>query len=144
MQTWHLFQDSRFELQFTYPYRTADGESVDRLESEQAGTLRIHLLSPIGREVYFEVSKYDPLSPEAAYRQHCESLEKQFDRLEITALRKTTFAAFPAHEYSFEWDQEKRAVLLVERGTATYRLLYNSQFPINLQILSTVEWLTHS
>jgi hypothetical protein len=141
MEGWLHFNDPRFALQFQYPVRATDGEPVERVETQFEGMLRVHLLSPIGREVYFEVSKYDSLTAEAEYQRHRESLPKQFDSIAITDMRATTLASLPAYEYTFEWDKGKRTVLLIRDGTVTYRILYNPLFPVNLQILSTFTWL---
>jgi hypothetical protein len=103
--------------------------------------LRVHVLAQVSREVYFEVTKYDSLSPEADYQRHSDALALQFDGLVIAELQESTCASLPAYEYSFEWDQGKRVVILVERGGTTYRIIYNPRFPVNLQILSTLEWL---
>ena len=141
MEGWLHFNDPRFALQFQYPVRATDGEPVERVETQFEGMLRVHLLSPIGREVYFEVSKHDSLTAEAEYRRHRESLPKQFDSLVITDMTAITLASLPAYEYTFEWDNGKRTVLLIEHRTVTYRILYNPLFPVNLQILSTIHWL---
>lgn len=141
MEDWEIFDDPRFDLTFKYPSHTPDREAVERVETIQAGWLRVHVLAPKSREVYFEVTKYDSLSAEAEYQRHGEALPLQFDGLIITELQESTCASLPAYEYTFEWGQGKRVVILVERGEATYRLLYNPRFPVNLQILSTLEWL---
>ena len=141
MEGWQPFSDPRFALQFQYPVRAKGGEPVERVETHLEGMLRVHLLSPIGREVYFEVSRYDSLTAEAEYQRHRESLPKQFDSLAITDMTATTLASLPAYEYTFEWDNGKRTVLLIEHRPVTYRILYNPLFPVNLQILSTIHWL---
>jgi hypothetical protein len=141
MEGWQHFNDPRFALQLQYPVRAEDGEPVECVETELEGMLRVHILSPIGREVYFEVGRYDSLTPEAEYRRHRESLLKQFDSLAITDLLATSLASLPAFEYTFEWDKGKRTVVLIEHRTVTYRILYNPLFPVNLQILSTCTWL---
>jgi hypothetical protein len=142
MENWQLFDDSRFGLQFRYPTLASDGEPVDRVETEADGILRDHILVPQGREVYFEVTKYSGLSAAAEYGGHKASLPKQFDPLSITELNETDCASLPAYEYTFKWNQGRRRVLLVERSVATYPILYNPPFAVNLQILSTIEWLS--
>jgi hypothetical protein len=142
MNSWQRFDDPRFALQFRYPGEAADGEAVARVETEQAGMLRVHVLAPICREVYFEVTKYDALSAESKYQRHKASLPNQFDPLVISELRETVCASLSGYEYTFEWDQGRRVVLLVERENATYRILYNPGFPVNLKILSTLEWIS--
>ncbi len=141
MENWQRFRDPRFALQFKYPKLAMDGEPVDQVETQQDGMLRVHILSPNSREVYFEVSKHNLLTAESEYQRHKEYLPNQFPGLAITELRVTRCASLPAYEYTFEWDQGTRTVILVERSDATYRILYNPRFSVNLQILSTVEWL---
>lgn len=102
---------------------------------------RIHILAPKSREVYFEVSKYSSLNTEEEYSQHIRNLSKQFHTIAVTELIETVFTSLPAHEYTFEWESGIRSVILVQRGDAAYRFLYDPRAPINTQILSTVEWL---
>ena len=141
MENWRLFRDARFSLQFKYPRLATDGEPVDLVETQQHGMLRVHILAPKSRGVYFEVSKYDLLTAEAEYQHHKKYLLKQFQQLVISKLKETVCASLPASEYTFEWDQGKRNVILVEREDATYRILYNPSFSVNFQILSTMDWL---
>ena len=112
-----------------------------RLESEKPGLFRVHILAPNSREVYFEVSKYSSLEAESEYQQHIRSLSEQFQTIAITELIETVFTSLPASEYTFEWESGIRSVILVEKGDATYRFLYDPRSSINAQILSTVEWL---
>jgi hypothetical protein len=141
MEDWLQFSDPRFALQFRYPRLATDGEPVQQVETQQAGMLRMHILAPESREVYFEVTRYDSLSAESEYRRHQDYLVSQFDPIVISELQETVLASMPAYEYSFEWDQGARIVLLVERGPETYRMIYNPRVPVNLQILATIEWL---
>ena len=140
MHDWQLFDDSRFTLEFKYPRLATDGEPVEWVETQQAQMLRVHILSPKSREVYFEVSKYGLLTAKSAYQLHKENLTKQFHQLSITELRETHCESLPAYEYTFKWDQGTRTVILVERDNGTYRIPYNPRFSVNLQILSTLQW----
>jgi hypothetical protein len=142
MEKWQLFNDASFALQFKYPSQDTGSEPVHWVENQQEGMLRVHILSPKSREVYFEVSKYDSLTAESEYQRHKEFLPTQFRLLAITELKETHCASLPACEYTFEWDQGIRTVMLVERDEATYRILYNPRFSVNLEILSTVQWLS--
>ena len=141
MGNWQLFRDPRFAVRFRFPAQGTDGEPLERVETVQEGMLRVHILAPKSREVYFEVTRYDQLSSRVEYQRHKDSLPGQFDPLTISDLKATLFGSLPAYEYSFEWDQGKRIVFLVEQGNSTYRILYNPRFAINGQILSTVEWI---
>lgn len=140
MENWQLFENSAFSLRFRYPRRTESGEPVKRRDTEQDHIFRVHILAPKSREVYFEVTRFESLSAKAEYQQHKKTLPQQFQSLKISELRETVFVSHPAFEYSFGWDQGNRTVLLIEDGEVTYRILYNPRFPVNLQILSTVEW----
>jgi hypothetical protein len=83
----------------------------------------------------------DALSAEEEYQRHREVLPKQFHPLSITDLKDTICASLPAYEYTFEWSEGTRTVILIKRENATYRILINPRSLVNLQILSTVEWL---
>lgn len=144
MDNWNSFKDPRFSLQFNYPSQGSDGEGVDVVETQQDGVLRAHVLTPKSREIYFEVTQYDALPALFEYQRHRENLLKQFDSFTISALIESVCASLPAYEYSFEWHHGRRVVLLVERGAWTYRLLYNPQAAVNMQILSTVRWLSQA
>ena len=141
MDDWELFDDSRFDLTFKHPSHTTGGEAVERAETAQPGMLRVHILAPKSREVYFEVCRYDSLTTETEYLRHKEHRLKQFNPLVISELDETAVASLPGHTYTFQWNQGERIVLIVERGNITYRIIYNPRFPVNLQILSTLEWL---
>ena len=60
MENWQLFNDPRFTWQFKYPGTAANGEPVERVETQFEGVLRVHVLSPTSREVYFEVMRRSP------------------------------------------------------------------------------------
>lgn len=96
MENWQFFDGSRFALQFNYAARASDGEPVEREETEADAMLRVHVLAPKCREVYFEVTKYYGLPAAAEYECHKEGLPKQFDPLSITELKETGCASLPA------------------------------------------------
>jgi len=139
MENWLFFSDPRFALQFQHPRLATDGEPVQREETQREGMLRIHVLAPKCREVYFEVTKYELLTPKDEYRRHTENLPELFEGVQISELKETRCASLPAYEYMFEWEQGTRSVMLVQRGAETYRILFNPRFPINVQIQSTGE-----
>ena len=141
MKSWELFLDSRFDLQFQYPSTSPNGESVERVETQREGLVLVHIISPSSREVYFEVSKYEAISAQEEYQRHKEFLPGQFHPLAITDLKEVVCDSLPAFEYTFEWRQGRRTVILVERKNTTYRILFNPRSTVNLQILSTLKWL---
>jgi hypothetical protein len=138
---WQQFKDSRFSLRFKVPERTPQGRFVNKTESEQGDPIRVHFISQNSKELYFEVTKYERLSAQTEYQQHRANLEKRFSEFFITELKEMNWKSHSAYEYSFEWEQGKRSVILVGRNTDVYRFLYDPRSPLNLQILSTVEWV---
>lgn len=143
MHSWREFKDSRFALLFKYPGETHQGNSVEKTESRQDEVVRVHFVARDSQEVYFEVTKYGAVPARVEYQQHKQNLEKRFEPFTITELKEIVWKSLPAHEYSFEWNGGARSVLLVERGDGTYRILYDPRSPVNLQVLSTVEWTNH-
>jgi hypothetical protein len=142
MDDWLLFQDPRFVLQVKYPRLSTEGEPVDCMETQRDGVLRVHILAPTSREVYFEITRYPLLSAKDEYKRHSERLARQFETVSLTDLKETQLAGLHALEYTFEWPQGTRTVALVERRDATYRILYDPRSSVNLQILSTLEWIS--
>jgi hypothetical protein len=112
-------------LQFKYPRLAPDGESVERVETQQDRIIRVHILSPKSREVYFEVSKYELLKAASEYHRHKEHLSEQFQTAEITEMKETLCGSLPAHEYTFEWRQGTPTVILVDG--ACHKLSYSLQ-----------------
>jgi hypothetical protein len=141
MDHWKRFKDPRFGLVFEYPEETSQGHFVDKAESQQAGTVCTRLTSRDSKDLYFEVTKYQDLPAQMEYHQHRENLEQRFSELIITELKQIIWKSHPAYEYSFDWKQGVRSVILIERDDATYRILYNPRSLLNTQILSTVEWI---
>lgn len=140
MRNWHVFNDSRFALSFKYPGETPQGHLVEQIEGQKNDALRIHFISKERKELYIEVTKYHALPARVEYAQHKRELENRFEELYITELRTTVWKSLPAYEYSFEWSQDARSVILVERNDITYRILYDPRSPLNTQVLSTIEF----
>lgn len=141
MTSWACFKDPRFDLLLEYPHFGTDGESVEQIDTGQGEVLRVHIRTPKSREIYFEISRYRTLPAGVEYHQHKENLKKRFPKLRMTGLTKTSLADLPAYHYSFEWEFGSRTVILVERCEALYRILFNPDHAINLQILASLRWL---
>ena len=141
IENWQLFTDRRFELTFHYPATTPRGHAVEKTEGQQDDVLRVHLVSRDSQELYFEVVKYPNLLPREEYEQHRAYLEQRFDDLAITELKETSLASQLAYAYSFKWGNGERAVLLIHKDRATYRIIYDPHSPLNPQLLSTIEFI---
>ena len=93
--------------------------------------------------MYFEVVYYPNLLAQEEYQQHKQYLEKRFELgdFTITGLNETRLGLHPAYEYAFKWGQKERAVILVQKDHAMYRIIYDPYSPLNLQVLSTIEFM---
>ena len=136
-----IFSDPRFPLRFQYPTMTPRGHVVDVEESQSEESIRVHLRSQGSDEVYFEVRQYRNLLPQEEYHRHKTYLEKQFEAegFSITGLADGKLAGSPTLQYSFQWGEKRRAVILFQQDSVTYRIIYDPDSPTNTQILSTVE-----
>jgi predicted kinase len=137
---WQLFDDSRFDLQFRYPRETSEGNRIEKKERQENEVIRVHLVSRDSQQLYLEVTKYQGLDPKQEYERHKEDLEKRFQELSITDIQAIDWKSLPGYQYSFEWPQGRRSVMVFDRNGSTYRILYDPRSPLNLQVLSTVEW----
>jgi hypothetical protein len=140
MQNWPHFSNPEFALGFQYPQSTPHGHIVEKVERREEGAIRIHFTSKDSRELYFEISKYDHLSPQVEYQRHKENLETRPEQFVVSELKEIRWMSQPAYEYSFRWSQGARIVILIEADNTTYRVIYDPYSPLNVQILSTLQW----
>ena len=140
MQDWQHFAEFGFALGFQYPQTTPQGHTVERSTSQGDNSVRVHFTSRDSHELYFELTKYTDLSPQVEYEHHKGSLEKKLNQFRISDLKEIRWLSQPAYEYSFQWQQGTRTVILIETDHAMYRILYDPYSPLNVQILSTVQW----
>jgi hypothetical protein len=82
-------------LLFKYPEETPQGHFVDKAESLQGESIRIHLVSRDSKELYFEVTKYQDLPAQMEYHQYREKLERRFSELIITELKVMIWKSHP-------------------------------------------------
>jgi hypothetical protein len=141
MENWQIFTDPGFRLHFRYPAVTPQGNMVEPQDEQTSDFARVHLISRDSPEVYFEVRQYRDLLPQEEYQRHRAYLEKRFESegFTITELTPQRIGEAAAHEYSFQWNGKQRVAILIQQGSATYRIIYDPVSPINVQILSTVE-----
>lgn len=99
-QDWVHFTDSRIALALQYPKVTPQGTPVEVDENQDEDTIRLHFRSTGSREVYFEITKYQDLSPQMEYEQHKENLERRPEKFILTDLREIHWMSQPAYEYS--------------------------------------------
>ena len=140
MENWQHFSQPEFALGFQYPQTTPQGHIVEKTERQEEGAIRIRFTSKDSYELYFEIAKYDDLSPQIEYQHHKMNLEQRADRFVISELKEIRWMSQPAYEYSIKWRQGTRIVMLIEADKATYRILYDPYSPLNVQVLSTMQW----
>ena len=140
MQNWQHFSDPRFAFGFQYPQITPQGHLVEKAESQDQVIVRIHFRSKDSHELYFEITKYFDLPAQVKYQRHKESLEIRLEQFSISGLKEIRWLSQPAYEYSFKWHKGARVVRFIETESATYRIIYDPNSPLNVQILSTVQW----
>jgi hypothetical protein len=138
---WRRLAQRGFGVDLRYPAVTPQGHDVERSEeraNDHRGDLeRVHLRSPASGEVYVEVVRFRGLTPEQEYSRHRPSLERRSGAGSVTALSETTVQGRPARAYAFRWDDGERAVLLVQVGDDTYRVIHDPRSPLNAEILAT-------
>jgi hypothetical protein len=140
MHNWPHFSYPEFALGFQYPQSTPHGHILEKEERREEGVIRVHFTSKDSRELYFEISKYNDLSPQAEYQRHKENLEARLEQFVVSELREIRWMSQPAYEYSLKWPRGTRTVTLIEADGATYRILYDPSSPLNIQVLSTLRW----
>ena len=141
IDSWQTFAHPEFALRFRFPITTPQGQSIEIRETERAGGRRVHLLTEDRQAVYFEVTYYAEQAAEQAYQQLKQEGEQATETAEIDDLQPGAFGGLPAFEFTFKRGDLERAVILVPRQQALYRLLYNPHSALNRQILGTVEFL---
>ena len=140
MQNWQHFIYPGFALGFRYPKITPQGHLVEKVERDDDKVIRVHFTSKESHELYFELTKYLDLPPQAEYQNHKDYLENRPDAYVVSDLREIRWMSQIAYEYSIKWREGARIVRLIETDAATYRLLYDPKSPLNVQILSTIQW----
>jgi len=143
---WQRFRHPRFRLEFRYPEVTTEGQPVkrneQRVEGHRGEMERIHLSSPDRRELYFELARFGGIAPQDEYANHKPSLEERFGADSVTALTATRLHDRPSWTYAFHWDEQEgpmeRAVLLLQVGEDTYRVIYDPRSELNDQVIATL------
>ncbi|MCI0399502.1 MAG: hypothetical protein L0332_32175 [Chloroflexi bacterium] len=143
-EKWRTFSDPDFQVRFKYPEITPEGHTTEIREDRRENIARVHFISTDSQELYFEVARYLDLSWRTGYEQFKEVITRQFDGLEMNELVESTVASQPAFTFSFRWPAvtglTERTALFIPRGNVLYRVIYNPRSPLNLQVLSTLEF----
>jgi hypothetical protein len=140
---WQRFTRPGFRVEFGYPAVTPQGHAAERVEEQavdhRGDIERVHISSREGGELYVEVVRFRDLAPQDEYLKHRAYLERRFGADAVTELTETSLVGRPAWAYGFRWDEGERAVVSLQVGSDTYRLLYDPRSELNDQVLATVE-----
>ena len=127
-----------FRVDLAYPPVTPQGHPAKREEVERAGAHGAHLTSPGSGELYVELVRFPGLTPDEEYARHKPYLEQRFGEDAVSVLTETRLDDRPAWGYGFRWEQGERAVLLLQLGDDTYRVIHDPRSPLNAQVLATL------
>jgi hypothetical protein len=135
---WLEFSRPDFKLRFLYPVVTPGGWAVQITEEEREGRHRVHLTAPEGGEIYVEFFRFADLRPPEEYARHRDYLTRRFGPEAVSELTETSLGQSPAWAYAFGGDGIERAVLSLQVGRDTYRIISDPRAPLNEQVIATV------
>ncbi len=135
-QTLKTFFLAEFGLKFTYPETTPRGHPIE------FDDIKIHVQSKGSRELYFEITRHLNVTAKEIYEREKEFVTKQLGA-KVSELKDSTFASHVALEYNFTWTEnnleKKRNLFFIHKGEALYRIIYDPQAPLSLEVLETLE-----
>jgi hypothetical protein len=135
---WVEFTRPEFKLRFRYPAITARGQRVEIREQQHNGGYRVHLTAREGAEIYVEFFRFPDLRPSEEYARHREYLVGRFGPDAVSELTETGLRGSPAVSYSFRGEGMERAVLSLQLGRDTYRIISDPRAPLNDEVIATV------
>ena len=141
---WQRLAQPGLVVELSYPSSTPHGYSVDRVEERVEGHPvagdfeRVHLTSPGSDELYVEVARFPARTPHDEYATHRPSLEQRFGVDSVTELTETSMRELPSWTYGFRWEEGERAVLLLQVGNDTYRVIYDPRSELSREVIATL------
>lgn len=128
-----------------YPERTPSGRTVrahDRTDGDSPG---VHFISDGSiTDVYFEVRRRRGSTPEAEQARFRGEVERRADYVDASEPLETTAGGREACAFSFRLSDRERAAIFVADGADAYRIIYDPRSPINVTMLSTIEFVEES
>ena len=135
---WLEFSRPAFRLRFRYPAVTPQGRPVEIAEEEHDGAHRVHLTAREGGEVYLELFRFPDLQPPEEYARHRAYLVGRFGPEAVSDLTPSSLRGLPAFAYTFRGNGLERAVLSLQVGRDTYRIISDPRARLNDDIIATV------
>jgi hypothetical protein len=141
---WLEFSRTAFKLRFLYPAVTPRGRPVEIAGEEHDGAHRVHLTARDGDEVYRELFRFPDLQPPEEYARHRAYLVGRFGPDAVSELTPSSLRGWPAFAYAFRGNGLERAVLSLQVGRDTYRIISDPRARLNHDIIATVTIITAS
>ena len=135
---WLEFSRPAFHVRFLYPAVTPRGRPVEITEEKHDGTHRVHLTAREGDEVYLELVRFPDLQPPDEYARHRAYLMGRFGPDAVSELAPSSLRGWPAFTYAFRGNGLERAVLSLQVGHDTYRIISDPRARLNDDIIATV------
>ena len=135
---WLEFSRPAFKLGFLYPAVTPRGRPVEITEEERDGAHRVHVTAREGDEVYLELVRFPDLQPPEEYARHRTNLAGRFGPEAVSELTQSTLRGWAAFTYAFRGTGLERAVLSLQVGRDTYRIISDPRARLNDDIIATV------
>jgi hypothetical protein len=135
---WLEFSRPAFKLRFLYPAVTPRGRPVEITEEQHDSAYRIHLTAREGGEIYLEFFRFPDLQPPDEYARHRPYLVGRFGSEAVSELTETSLRGWPAWSYAFRGNGLERAVLSLQVGRDTYRIISDPRARLNDDIIATV------
>jgi hypothetical protein len=135
---WLEFSRTAFKLRFLYPPVTPGGRPVEITEERHDGAHRVHLTAREGGEIYLEFFRLPDLQPPDEYARHRAYLVGRFGPEAVSQLTETSLQGWPAWSYAFRGNGIERAVLSLQVGRDTYRIISDPRARLNDDIIATV------
>ncbi|MEJ2511521.1 MAG: hypothetical protein P8Y72_07965, partial [Anaerolineales bacterium] len=68
-------------------------------------------------------------------------VSQRIEQLQAKEVRETTFAGFPAYQFSIQWPGKERDIMFVDWGDVVYRIVLDPASTINKKILVNIQFL---
>lgn len=141
MDGWKTLLSHELQVELIYPDPTPKGFEVVIHERKTDTSYRAHLISEGSDEVYFEVGVYPNLPVTQAIELFLADVSKRIERLQAKEVKETTFADFPAYQFSIQWPGKERVIMFIDKGEILYRIIHDPTSLINQKILESINFL---
>lgn len=107
-------------------------------EEEHDGVHRVHLTAREGEEIYLEFFRFPGSAAARRVRRAPRVSRGRFGPEAVSELTRTSLRGWPAFTYAFRGNGPERAVLSLQVGRDTYRIISDPRVRLNDDIIATV------